>query len=354
VNKFWRFLLPVVGLALAACGNSDEYIEEALSQEAELVCKSRDFPVPAQVGFVADDNTSFNSMMNLSESANEVAIFSADGAIYRLSSFYNLQVLPSEYGGMDATVDDDVLFANIAGIIFNPPDLNVTHAYHDALYHLQNGERVMIIVLDGWGWYMHQYFAYSQPFLATQYRRKAHTVFPPFTPVVMSSIFTGQLPNVHGVHDRTTRTMSAPDIFENAYNQGFSSTLVQGGVNIVAASERPHLVPNLGHVFETDRGVFEAAMARIDDSDLLFIHFNSVDDISHTYGPYTPQVGEAMELIDEFVSELVQAREGVAIILGDHGQHLLGETDRVGDHLWISHEDIFVPYVVIRDGGRNE
>ena len=353
MNKFWQLLLLIVGLALVACSNFDECVEEVLSQETEYVSNSRDFPIPEQVGFVAGDNTTFNAMVSLPEPTYEVAIFSADGAIYRISDFYNLQALPSADGGMDATVDD-MFFANIAGIIFNPPDQNVTDVYYDALYHLQKGERVMIIVLDGWGWHMHHYFAYSQPFLAAQYSRKAHTVFPPFTPVAMSSMFTGQLPNVHGVHDRATRTMSVPDVFEHAYNLGFSSIRVQGGVNIVATSERPYLIPNSGHVFDTDREVFEAAMARIDDSDLLFIHFNSVDEISHSYGPYAPQVQEAMELVDEKVRELVQARGGVTIVLGDHGQHLLGESGRMGDHLWVSHEDIFVPYVVIESGGRNE
>ncbi|MCL2169298.1 MAG: alkaline phosphatase family protein [Defluviitaleaceae bacterium] len=377
MNKFGKFLLPLIILILAACGNgtgaedgayesSDEatqiYVPEATVIHAiDEDCRAQDFAPPAQVGLVQGETTVFLeqgygwSMAGGEldwhiQPQREIAVFQACGMIHRLDYFPNA-LIPSYHGGGFAFLDDSGnFFRNIAGIIADPPDIAVTQAFHDALHYLQTGERVMVIVLDGWGWHMHAYFAHLQPFLASQYHRKAHTVFPPFTPVAMSSIFTGELPNVHGVHDRATRTMSAPDVFEAAAQLGFTSTRVQGGVNIVATSERPVLIPNLGHVFYTDRGVFDAAMTRIDDADFMFIHFNSIDDIAHTYGPYAPQVGEAMALTDEFVQELVAARGGVTIILGDHGQHFLGEPGRLGDHLWVSHEDIFIPYVVI--GGR--
>ena len=357
MDKCKKYFLPIVmGLMLTACGvtyESGGYVSstEPLIQE----CNSRDFPAPERVGFVrGNDSTHFFEYDEIvvNDLWTQLAVFSAGGMIHRFQAPREFEVLRSEHG-FDF-VSDDRHFVNIAGIITDPPYLNVTHVYRDVLYYLEMGERVMVIVLDGWGWHMHHYFADTQPFLARQHRRIAHTVFPPFTPVAMSSIFTGQLPNVHGVHDRATRTMAATDAFETAYELGFSSTRVQGGVNIVATSERPILLPNLGHVFYTDRSVFDAAMARIDDTDFMFIHFNSIDDIAHTYGPYAPQVREAMALMDELVQELVYARGGVVIILGDHGQHFLGEPGRLGDHLWVSHEDIFVPYVVIREAVSQE
>jgi len=336
-------------LFTAACGSGEygEYIG------------SRDFASPAQIGFVWDvagtnfqtsSLTDTNPHAHVGRVARQATVFTADGQIHRVNGFANAILSEHEDGGIDLKLADGRVFVNIAGVIANPPETVITQAYYDALYYLQAGNRVMIIVLDGWGWHMQRYHAEHQPFLSAQQMRMAHTVFPPFTPVAMASIFTGQTPDMHGVHDRATRTMAAPDIFTAAYELGFSSTRVQGGVNIVQTSVLSALIPNLGHVFDTDRGVFEAAISRIDDTDLMFIHFNAVDDTSHTYGPYSPQTGEAMAFVDQLVRDLVAAWDGVTIILADHGQHYLGQQGRLGDHLWVSHEDIFVPYVVI--GGR--
>ncbi|MCL2619427.1 MAG: alkaline phosphatase family protein [Defluviitaleaceae bacterium] len=348
-----RFILPVVvlvGLVLVGCGDTDngEYV-------GSQYIGSRDFPSPEQVGVVWDggstilfqwEDTVESYLEQTFEVDNRIAVLLASGEIHYTENFAGARLVGYE-GNIDLVLVDGTTFLNIAGVIADPPDIVITQAYNDALELLQEGHRVMIVVLDGWGWHMRKYHAFHQPFLFRQPARKAHTVFPPFTPVAMSSIFTGQTPDVHGVHDRATRTMSAPDIFTAAYDLGFSSTRVQGGVNIVQTSVLSALIPNLGHVFDTDQGVFDAAIARIDDSDLMFIHFNSIDDISHTYGPYSPQVAEALAFIDSLVWDLADAWDGMMIITADHGQHYLGQEGRLGDHLWVSHEDIFVPYLII-------
>ncbi|MCL2235961.1 MAG: alkaline phosphatase family protein, partial [Defluviitaleaceae bacterium] len=325
--------VAVFALAFAACGNAnnDSYIG------------NRDFPSPEWVGIVwGEDSTLLIGVESAGstigemyledtfEIENEIAVILASGEIHRTGNFAGARLV-DDGDNFDLVLADGTTFVNIAGVIADPPDLSVTDVHDHALRLLQEGNRVMVIVLDGWGWHMRHYHAHHQPFLSSQPAQMAHTVFPPFTPVAMSSIFTGQTPDVHGVHDRATRTMSAPDVFEAAYELGFTSTRVQGGVNIVQTSVLSALIPNLGHVFDTDRGVFDAAMARINDSDLMFIHFNSVDDISHTYGPYSRQVSEAMALVDELVWDLVEAWDGIAIILADHGQHYLGAEGRLGD-----------------------
>jgi len=360
IKRFWILICLII---LAACTTTDEPKQEnEPTNEAQYINNvvESDFAPVGAVGFVQNNKTTFITWENLAFRAglpltdfiqpqNEIAIFLANGETIRTTNFSEAIV-----GILNENVSlglaDGTVFHNIAGVIADPPEISIIQAYYDMLYYLQSGERVMVIVLDGWGWEMHHYFADVQPFLAAQVARMAHTVFPPFTPVAMSSIFTGQTPNIHGVHDRATRTMSAPDIFEVASSLGYTSTRVQGGVVIVQTSERPVLVPNLQDRYATDQSVFDAAMSRIDESDLLFIHFNSIDDAAHTYGPYASEVAASMALLDDLVQKLVEARGGIAIITADHGQHLLGEPNRMGDHLWVSHEDIFVPYIVI--GGR--
>ena len=331
-------------LVLAACGSSvsDEVVAES------------NFVFEGKIGFVQDNSTTFFGgdahLSTYIQPQNEIAVFLANGEIYRRTNFYGANLVVADSESVSLVLADGERFDNIVGVIADSPKIAVTQVYDDVLYHLQGGRRVLVVVFDGWGWEMHRHFAQVQPFLSTKVVDVAHTVFPPFTPVAMSSMFTGQLPNVHGVHDRATRTMAAPDIFQAATDLGFTSTRIQGGVAIVQTSQRPVLLPNLGDRYETDQSVFDAAMARINDSDLTFVHFNAIDDASHTYGPYAPEVAQSMALMDDLVRQLVAAHGGIAIITGDHGQHFLGEQDRMGDHLWVSHEDMFVPYIIIRSG----
>jgi len=343
-------------LFLAACGTQDV---EAETDPYSTTAGS--FDPPALVGFVDESGTTLinikdfdeNESKQLSELINiqrQIAIFSVEGNV-EYSNDFSGSIVEIYHGRVNFSFADGRLIENIAGIIADPPDVAITQVYYDALRFLSQGERVMVVVLDGWGWEMYHYFAEKQPFLANlENVQKAHSVFPPFTPVAMSSILTGTLPNIHGVHDRSTRIMAVPDLFQRATDLGFTSTRIQGGVNIVQTSTMSTLIPNLGDAHVTDQRVFDVAMAHIVDTDLLFIHFNAIDDWAHNYGPYSPQAGESIAFLDSLIGQLVEARGGVTIVTADHGQHFLGQLDRMGDHLWISHEDMFVPYIIIKEG----
>ena len=353
-------------LLLSACGGSVEP-DSQTEKEAATTYHSIDicaFEPPRMVGFTCGMYTVFlepayfQGQMEFDEiisAQRTIAVFQANGNIEHTENFRGAAVKARE-GRIDFVFEDGRRIVNIAGIIADPPEIGVTQVYEDALRLLQNGHRVTVVVLDGWGIKTYHYFADMQPFLHnihSENAQVAHTVFPPYTPVVMSSIFTGTLPNVHGVHDRRTRIMAAPDIFEAAVDLGFSVTQVQGAVNVVRTSADVVLMPDLNNEFGTDDEVFDASMARINDSDLMFIHFKGIDDQGHTYGPFAAQVGERIALIDGFLEQLLHARGGAFIIVGDHGMSDssdLNDPRRLGDHRWISHEDFFVPYIIIFGG----
>ena len=351
VPFLWRICGLLLGLfliLLTGCTASESVVEES---------PKRVFASPEVVGFVQGSDTTFVTasdfytlesvyLSELLSAEYQIAVFLAGGEIHYVDDFANAFVKPGG-NGLDVVFEDGTTLKNIAGVVADPPSISVTQAYFDVLRFLQDGHRVMVVVLDAWGWAMFNGFADYQPFLAAQNVQKAHTVFPPFTPVALASVLTGLLPHEHGVHDRATRTMSVPDMFDAASELGLSSIRVQGSVEMVRASINSVLVPGADTAKETDTNVFNAAMSRIDDADLMFVHFNIIDYMAHNYGPYSTYVREAFALVDGFVQELVLARPGVVIVTADHGQHYLGHPGRKGDHLWVSHEDIFVPYVVI-------
>jgi hypothetical protein len=353
------FILAACGGGEALDGNENLVLNGSLVEDIPMY--NCEFEPPPLVGFTDGVNTVFLDPADLSgrvdlqdllNPGREIKIFRANGEIESSFDFLGAY-LEGRDGRIDFVFSDGRIIVNIAGIIADPPPRYITQVYDEALNFLQEGHSVAVIVLDAWGWEKYHYFADLQPFLHglhSQSAEIAHTVFPPFTPVAMSSIFTGQTPNIHGVHDRATRMMAAPDIFYAATNLGFSVTQVQGAVNVVQTSANVVLMPDLNNAYGTDDEVFSASMARINDSDLLFVHFKGIDEQGHTYGPYTPEVAARIALIDGFVQEMYEARGGIFILVGDHGMSCsadLNNPRRLGDHRFVSHEDFFVPYLII-------
>jgi len=258
--------------------------------------------------------------------------------------------------GKTDTINTDTVNL-IAELIPDAPELSITQVYHDALHFMLNGERVLVILLDGWGFEMFRHFEDKQPFLSGLSPQPALSVYPPLTPVALASIVTGVQPDIHGIHSRSDRRMNegVVDIFAAAYNLGHTVAYVQGFSNIIETSLMPVLSPDTDGLYGTDNEVFENAKRNI-DVDFLFVHFHGIDDEAHTYGPYADEVGARMALIDEYVRYLVENwGDGKIIITADHGlRRVYDDPNRLANHYGISREEMIVPYVIISSNSYNE
>jgi hypothetical protein len=235
----------------------------------------------------------------------------------------------------------------VAGVMADAPMINISEVYRDALYFLERAERVLIVELDGWGWEM--YLRSNQPYLGSLASMKTLSVFPPLSPVGLASMLTGELPVVHGIHDRTTRESAAEDIFSKAAAMGRKAIYIEGNTSLIRTSLPPILSPDLNGVNGTDDEVYDNAKNAIAEApDLLFVHFHGIDDHATTYGPYAPETLEKIAYIDGLVADLAAAWSGRIIITADHGLH---QTPAGGDHGVFCAEDMLVPYI-ITTGGR--
>ena len=239
---------------------------------------------------------------------------------------------------------------DVAGVMADAPMLNISEVYRDALYFLERGEQVLIIELDGWGWEM--YLRAEQPYLGGLNAMKALAVFPPLSPVGLASMLTGELPAVHGIHDRTNREPAAEDIFAMAAAMGKKAIYIEGNTSLIRTSLPPVLSPDLNGVNGTDDEVYaNAKVAMVENPDLLFVHFHGIDDVAATYGPYAPETLAKIFYIDALVAELAAAWSGRIIITADHGLHLTSnEISGGGDHGVFRAEDMLVPYIITRGG----
>jgi len=211
----------------------------------------------------------------------------------------------------------------------------ITETYHDALRFLGQGERVMVIELDGLGWEMLEMA--DAPYLKSLAPGEALACFPPISPVGLASMLTGVTPDVHGIHDRENREMACGDIFEKARDMGKICAYIEGSHALLNTSVAPVLSLSDEEVLANAQQALEG------EPDLLFAHFHEIDEAAHEYGPYAEQTKQKIKEIDGYVQALCEGFEGRVIITADHGLH---GTEEGGDHGRFMTEDMIVPYII--------
>ena len=213
----------------------------------------------------------------------------------------------------------------------------ITAVSDDALRFLEQGERVMVIELDGLGWEMLRNA--DAPYLKSLQPKEALVCYPPISPVGLASMLTGATPDVHGIHDRENREMACEDLFTKAAAMGKTCAYIEGSHALLNTSVKPVLSLNDEEVCANAR----EAMVANPDLELVFAHFHGIDEKAHDYGPYDEQTMVKISEIDFYVRVLVEGYDGRVIITADHGLH---ETEDGGDHGIFSAEDMIVPYII--------
>lgn len=248
--------------------------------------------------------------------------------------------------------EDYKLTEPLTGVIIDPPEKTLMDVYGLAGQALDAGERVLIVYIDGLGWdsYEKALEDGAIPNLARLYAEKAASMYPTITPVNYAAMVTGRCPAENGVTERGIHTISCGTIFDYALSLGLRSYVSEGDTQILALSGAElELSPDLNGNGTGDDEIFDCAMEAADGYELLFVHFHSVDDASHEFGPGSPEARRALVQADAWCGELMSVRDGRIIVTSDHGQHENDGTgdeayaDRSGTHGDFAPSDIFVP-----------
>lgn len=240
------------------------------------------------------------------------------------------------------------------GVIADPPELTLMDVYPSVSELLDNGEKVLVIYIDGLGWDIFQAALADgdAPCLSALSCRKAASMYPTITPVNYAAMVTGAPPAVNGVSARGIHSIACPTIFDYAADLGLASFVSEGDTQILALpSADMELSPDLNGSGTGDDEIFDCAMEALEDYPLVFVHFHSVDDAEHQYGPGAPEARQALKDVDSWCGELISAWDGRVIVTADHGQHEndgsgdAAYADRSGTHGDFAVSDIFVPFM---------
>lgn len=210
-------------------------------------------------------------------------------------------------------------------------------------------DRVLIYNPDCIGhWFWQKYTELFLPVQAhTQLTVPLATVMPSVTPVSFGTMYTGALPEVHGIRCYSKPVIRIDSLFDSLCRSGKRIALVAVTNSSMAKifEERDidyYLLPD-------DAAVTEKALELVaeDKYDLISVYNQDYDDMIHEFSPEAPEAMAAAKRhirdFDRLATAAEQAWKGHDTLLvwaSDHGNHV--DWDGHGNHGEFREEDINV------------
>ncbi|MTI54749.1 alkaline phosphatase family protein [Geosporobacter ferrireducens] len=240
--------------------------------------------------------------------------------------------------------DRDKVIENVVGIYLWEDFNSITDTFYDAKSYLDAGEKVMVVLLDGFS--LKQYELAKEreyvTYLSRYFKHEALSVYTPVTNAGFAAMITGKNPDANGVYDRSFRKMKVESIFGYALNKSRRVLLLEGDIKILDTEIEPVLHMDLNRDGDIDDEIFQTAkMEAQKDYDLIFIHFHGIDDRGHSYGPEALETMDYIKKIDGYIEEISSIWNGPMLLTADHGMH---KTENGGSHGMCIQEDMIVPY----------
>jgi len=163
-------------------------------------------------------------------------------------------------------------------------------------------------------------------------------VFPPKTPVCYASMFTGAVPEIHGIRKPEKPVLACDTIFDAFIRAGRRvAILAVAGCSIdrIFRNRNIDYFTEHDHAQAIDRTI---GLLESDKHDLIVAYHGGYDDRLHKTTPYCPEAIQVMhDVIDSFerVAHAVEAHwkqyDRMIVFAPDHGAHVSQTTGR-GTH----------------------
>jgi hypothetical protein len=197
-------------------------------------------------------------------------------------------------------------------IIWRDYPTNSIYDIYPLISKITKNEPLILLFLDGGGHGMLQNAKahFKAGFFANLDFQPMRTVFPPRTKFAYMAI-GGQ-----GSGDRG----QGSDIF--------STLPITKGY--IIEEDKVFNTSKFPFILNTDRNndgnidddIFETAMTYLDkDFELLMVHFHSIDNVAHEFGPYSPYTMQQIETVGSYIEQILNKWQGAYIIFSDHGLH---------------------------------
>ena len=236
---------------------------------------------------------------------------------------------------------------DIIGIYLYNNFKSITDAFYETKESLDNDEKVMTVLLDGFSLGQYKFAVENNymNFTRKYYRNEALSVYTPVTNAGYAAIITGKTPDINGIHDRSNREIMVDSIFQYTLDNKKKTVLLEGDIKILNTEIEPVLHVDINKDGNTDDEMYESVVAAAyENYDFVFAHFHGIDDRGHSYGPYSDEAMNYINKMDNYIKQLSEVWDGKIILTADHGMH---ETLEGGSHGDCRSSDMIVPYFII-------
>lgn len=193
-------------------------------------------------------------------------------------------------------------------------------------------DRVLLYNPDAVALWLYQKYtaAFAPAALCSDLALPVRSVMPTVTPVCFASMYTGVLPEIHGIRKYTKPVLQTKTLFDYLPAQGKRCAIVSTEGDSIS---RIFLERNIDYyIYDSVEEVNETALALLaaDNYDLITIYNGDYDGTMHRHGPEGAESLAVLEHNVAFYAQLVSAVQrhwrGHNVFYGfcpDHGCHLI-------------------------------
>jgi len=200
----------------------------------------------------------------------------------------------------------------IVGLWRNPPAESM-FTLHEKLSGLMKEGPLLVLFVDSYGLRLHQHLSAQGCEFALQGLSPLRAAYPSKTASSYWAFGTGSsywLRNKRGV------------ILEDVLQSGDNAVLVEDDHPYYQAPVPVLAITDANGDGAIDDDIYRQALLELKQPhDFLMVHFHSIDDSGHDFGPYSPERLECTRQVVGYVNELVAAWNGPVLIFSDHGMH---------------------------------
>ncbi|MBQ2903201.1 MAG: hypothetical protein IJE48_02275 [Clostridia bacterium] len=131
------------------------------------------------------------------------------------------------------------------------------------------------------------------------------SVMPSVTPVCFASMYSGVMPDIHGIKKYTKPVLTVNTIFDSFANAGKKAAIVSTANDSISMIFLDRDMEYF--IYDTPEEVNEKALSLIDEDrfDLIVIYNGNYDGTMHKHGPEASESLAALEMNIAFYSELI-------------------------------------------------
>ncbi len=239
--------------------------------------------------------------------------------------------------------DERIQLEKVNKVIVDPPAASIMDTFYDARHYLENGEKVLVIVLDGFT-YSKYTGAMEKGQLAllknAEHAVKAAGVYPLDRNVWLAAMITGEAPEQNGIIAAKDRELKTPSIFAIAKQLKKQALFLYSGSRMLNTEVEALLLNDQNASGTADDELYALSLDKLPEAELIILCFDGLaGGNSDSDGWETGSGPAAITTIEKYLQELSNRWPGRVIITGTPGK--LSQRDFTWD-------SIFVPYLCLK------